>query len=103
MKHFMIKYRFTTGTEESWHGEIKKFIAALNADPAVKGKITYRCMKHRDGNDYYHIAGAEDQQAIKALQACSFFPHYTKETERVAGGHVEVLPLDIIAETDFRA
>lgn len=103
MKYFMIKYRFTTGTREDWHGEIKRFIAALNADPALAGKITYRCMRRRDGDDYYHIAGTADDQATKTLQSRSFFPAYTEATKHAAGGEVEVLPLDIIAETDFRA
>jgi len=103
MKHFLIKYRFTNGTEDAWHQEIRRFIAALNADPAVAGKISYRCVKRRDGSDYYHLAAAADEHAIKALQERSFFPAYTAETNRVAGGTVEVLPLEIIAETNFRA
>lgn len=103
MKHFLIRYQFTTGTQDEWHQAIKRFIAALNADPAIKDKISYRCMKRRDGLDYYHIAAAADDQAITALQSRAFFPGYTEETKRVAGGQVEVLPLEIIAETDFRA
>ena len=101
MKHFMIKYRFTTGTGGILARRNQGFIARFNADPAVKGKITYRCMKHRDGNDYpSRRRGPERDQGAASLR---FFPAYTKETERVAGGHIEVLPLDIIAETDFRA
>ena len=48
MKHFMIKYRFANGTTEEWHREIGRFIAALDIDPGLKGKISYRCMKNRD-------------------------------------------------------
>src|SRR6185295_4119994 len=103
MKYFMIKYRFQNGTEEAWHQEIARFIAALDGDPALKGNISYRCMKSRDGSDYYHLAGAVDEQAIKALQQSEFFPRYTEKTKSVAGGAVEVLPLEMIAETKFRA
>jgi len=53
MKQFLIKYRHTTGTTEDWHREIASFIASLDGDPALKGKIGYRCMKGRDGADYY--------------------------------------------------
>ena len=40
-----------------------------------------------------------DDQAIKALQARLFFSRYTEKTKLVAGGAVDVLPLEIIAET----
>ena len=99
MKHFLIKYRHTTGTTEVWHREIAAFIANLDGDPALKGKIGYRCMKGRDGADYYHLATVLDDSARLALQERAFFKHYTEATRTAAGGSVEVLPLDMIAET----
>ena len=62
MKHFLIKYRFTNGTEEQWHQDIKDFIAALQNDADLKGRISYRCMKVRDDLAYYHLASAIDDQ-----------------------------------------
>ncbi len=56
MKHFMITYRFANGTTEAWHREIQKFISALDNDPELKGKISYRCMKNRDDSGYMHLA-----------------------------------------------
>jgi hypothetical protein len=102
MKHFMIKYRLKDKSEEEWHKDIVRFIAALDEDPDVTGKILYRCMKRRGGTDYYHIAAAADDDAIKALQSRAFFARYTQETGLAAGGEVEVLPLEIIAETKGR-
>ena len=99
MKHFMIKYQFANGTTEQWHGEIERFIAALNSDPELKGKISYRVMKNRDDTSYYHLAAAADEQAIKTLQAREFFKHYTEKTRQVAGGEVTVTPIEVIAET----
>jgi hypothetical protein len=99
MKHFLIKYRHTTGTTEDWHREIASFIANLDGDPALKGKIGYRCMKGRDGADYYHLATVFDDTARVALQERAFFKHYTEATRTAAGGSVEVLPLEMIAET----
>ena len=63
MKQFLIKYRLKNGSPDAWHADIARFIAALNADPALKG-ISYRCMKHRDGNDYYHLATVADDAAV---------------------------------------
>jgi hypothetical protein len=99
MKQFLIRYRMTNGTQDEWHRTIARFIAALDDDPELKGKILYRCMKGRDGPDYYHLATAVDDQAIKTLQQREFFKRYTEETRRVAGGEVAVQPLEIIAET----
>jgi hypothetical protein len=87
MKHFMIKYQFANGTTEDWHREIGRFIAALNNDPELRGKIAYRCMKNRDDTSYYH------------LQQRDFFKHYTEKTRQVAGGEVVVTPIELIAET----
>jgi hypothetical protein len=99
MKHFLIKYRLKNGSEERWHQGIVRFISALDNDPALRGKISYRCMKGRGGSDYYHIATAADDDAIRALQAREFFIRYTEETKLAAGGEVEVLPLETLAET----
>jgi hypothetical protein len=103
MKHFLIKYRFKSGSKEEWHQEIARFIATLDNDPALKGKIAYRCMKAKEGADYYHWAAPVDDAALKALQGNEFFRRYTEKTKLVAGGEVEVLPLEIIAETKYRA
>ena len=48
MKYSLIKYRFQNGSEEAWHSDIAEFIAALDGDPALQGKISYRCMKSRE-------------------------------------------------------
>ena len=99
MKHFMIRYTRTNGAEEDWHRDIAEFIAAIDGDPDLKGKITYRCMKMRDDLSYTHLAAAADEQAIKALQSRDFFKRYTEKTRAVAGGEVTVTPLQLIAET----
>jgi hypothetical protein len=99
MKHFMIKYQFANGTSEEWHREINRFIAALNNDPELKGRIVYRVMKNRDDASYFHLAAAADDEAIKTLQARDFFKHYTEKTRQVAGGEVVVTPIEVIAET----
>jgi hypothetical protein len=99
MKHFMIKYQFANGTPEAWHQEVARFIAALNSDPELRGKILYRVMKNRDDASYFHLAAAADEQAVKTLQSRDFFKHYTERTRQVAGGEVTVTPIEVIAET----
>lgn len=99
MKHFMIKYQFTSGTTEAWHQEIGRFIKAINDDPELKGRISYRCMKNRDDGSYFHLADVADDQAQKTLQSRAFFKHYTEMTRKVAGGEVTVTPIELIDAT----
>ena len=103
MKRFLIKYRRQNTPQDVWHRDIAEFIAALDADPALQGKISYCCMKSRDGSDYYHLATAADEQAVKALQQHPSFARYTDKTREAAGGAVDVLPLEVVAETKWRA
>jgi len=99
MKQFLIRYRLTNGTPDAWHQDVAKFIAALDSDPDLKGRISYRVMKTKDGSEYYHIASPADEDAVKTLQQRDFFKSYTEKTRAVAGGDVTVSPLEIIAET----
>ena len=39
MKHFMIRYKFANGTTEAWHGEIARFIAALDGSPPTEAVV----------------------------------------------------------------
>jgi hypothetical protein len=100
MKHFIIKYQFANGTTDDWHREVKRFIAAIDGDPELKGRISYCCMKNRDDSSYFHLAAATDDAAVKSLQSRDFFKAYTEKTREVAaGGQVTVTPIEVIAET----
>jgi quinol monooxygenase YgiN len=103
MKHFLIKYRFKDGSPEAWRDEIERFIAAVEADEILKGRIAYRCMKADNGSgEYYHLAATADDEAAKALQSRDFFKRYTEHMRQASAGTLEVLPLAIIAETSAR-
>jgi hypothetical protein len=99
MKYSMIKYQFTNGTTEDWHREIGRFIAAIETDPELKGRISYRCMKNLDDNSYVHLAAAADDAAISTLQSRDFFQQYKEKTREAAGGIVTVTPIEMIAGT----
>jgi len=99
MKQFLITYRFTNGSEEAWHQEINRFIAAIDSDPELHGKISYTALKSSKGPEYYHLAVPVDEEATKLLGSKDFFKHYTEQTELVSGGSVEVIPLEVVAAT----
>jgi quinol monooxygenase YgiN len=100
MKYSMIRYQFANGTEEAWHREVARFVAALNGDPELKGRISYRVMKNRGDSSYIHLAGVTDDAAVKALQSREFFKAYQAKTRQVAAnGDVTVTPVELIAQT----
>lgn len=99
MKHFLVRYRFLTGSPDAWHLEIERFVAALDADPELHDRISYRCTKVKDGADYVHLATAADDEAVKLLGTRSYFIHYTRQCDLVSNDGVEVLPLELIART----
>lgn len=99
MKQFLITYRLQEGREDQRAQEIAAFIDAIDADPILRGKISYRSMKRGGRPEYYHIATAADEAAVRDLQSREFFAHYTAQTEALADGEVDVSPLETIAET----
>ena len=100
MKYNMIRYQFANGTPEDWHREVARFIAAIDGDPDLKGKMSYRVMKNRDDSSYFHLAAVADDQAVKTLQSREFFKAYQAKTRSVAaGGQVTVTPIEVIGET----
>jgi quinol monooxygenase YgiN len=99
MKHFMIEYTLKNAAADAWHADVAAFIAALNGDPELNGRIQYRVTRKKDSTSYYHFAAAADEQAVKALQQKDFFKRYTERTREVAGGEVTVTPVEIIGET----
>jgi hypothetical protein len=101
MKQFMIRYQRRNSTADAWHQDIARFIAALDADAELKGRISYRCMKVGD-NQYCHIATVADDQAPKILQQRDWFKKYNERTREVGGGEVDVSPIEIVGETKTR-
>ena len=99
MKQFLITYTFSQGSEADWRKEIDTFIAAIENDPELHGKLSYRCMKSGKGPEYFHIATVEDESVTTLLGQRDFFKHYSEKTEEVSGGNVRVMPLELIAET----
>ena len=101
MKRFLVRYTFRldAAATDAWHRRVAEFIAAVDGDADLRGRIRYRCMHGKGTADYFHLAEAADDEAIQTLQSREYFKTYTAETKRVAGGSVDVLGLETLAET----
>ncbi len=102
MKRFMIKYHFAGGAREAWHATVAEFISALDTDSDLQGKISYVCLRESEGEAYYHLAAAVDDETVQLLQGKEFFKRYSKATREAGGGEVTVVPITLIAETPRR-
>jgi hypothetical protein len=92
MKQFLIKYRHTNGSTEDWHREIGQFIAAIDGDPALAGKVGYRCLKARDGADYFHIATVHDDSGRIALQeTLRRYPEWEVDQDNIVRLHTSTV------------
>jgi hypothetical protein len=98
MKRFLIRYQRRYASAQAWHDEIAQFIAALDNDAELRGRISYRCMKAGDAQ-YFHIATVTDDTVPKILQGRDYFRIYNERTRAVGGGEVVVSPIEIVSET----
>ncbi|HVY20583.1 MAG TPA: hypothetical protein VHA70_10965 [Bauldia sp.] len=102
MPQSIIVYTFKTGPRDEWRRQITAMVAEMNGDPDLKGRISYRVLKERNGDRYWHVASAVDDAALKALQSKDYFRRYQAATREISGGTVEVIGTETMAETDFR-
>lgn len=47
MKRFLIRYNFSLddASVDAWHVHVATFIAEIENDPALQGRLSYRCLK----------------------------------------------------------
>ncbi|MGA2551859.1 MAG: hypothetical protein ABSF50_17060 [Burkholderiaceae bacterium] len=99
MKSFLITYERLGGSVEQWHERIHEFIKGIDSDAELSGRISYLCLRSKDGNRYWHVAQALDENAAADLQRKDFFKRYSESMRAIADGHVDVVPLEIVART----
>jgi hypothetical protein len=92
-----LRERLQFAAQDAW-SDLPGSLCA-SEEPGSDLAIAQGSVPVRDGIDYYHLAFAVDDRAIKTLQERDFFKRYTEKTKFVAGGEVEVLPLEVVAET----
>ena len=98
MRYNLIKYHLTNGNPDEWNREVASFVKAIDEDPSLRGKIAYRALR-TEGGDYYHLAVSVDETATKELVSRDFFKQYAEKVEKASAGGVEVLPLEVVAQT----
>lgn len=94
-----IRYEFN-GDEAIWEATIARFIDAVNADPEIGGKFSYRVMKAREGKTRVHWGQWDVPETVQILQSREYFKEFAAVLKGFAGDTLSPVPLVGYAATD---
>ena len=98
MIYSLIEYRIKEPSE-TWEREVLAFIQAIDGDPSLRGRISYRCLKQQDGVSFCHLAAASDESAVEELKRKPFFKPYSERLRAVAESGPKFTKLAVIGGT----
>ena len=101
MVYSQIRYTLNTPSE-LWEQEVMAFIEAVDSDPSLSGRISYRSFKGADGVSFYHMSGAADAGALAELMAKPFFKEYAARVKAVSKIGPEVTQLNLVGGTKIQ-
>ena len=94
----LIQYDYD-GDEGEWMAAVEGFVAAIDADPALRGKFSYRTNIAADGVGRVHVGRWDDEETLAHLQAQEFFKQFAAKVGEFAGGAPNATRLRLAAET----
>jgi hypothetical protein len=94
----LIEYRIKEPSK-TWESEVVPFIEAIDGDPSLRGRISYRCLKQQDGVSFCHFAAASDESAVEELKRKPFFKPYSERLRAVAESGPKFTKVAVIGGT----
>lgn len=94
----LIQYDYV-GDEGEWMAACEAFVAAIDADPDLTGKFSYRISKAPDGVGRVHVGRWEAKETLAHLQAQDFFQTFAEKIGEFSGGKRTATPLELAAGT----
>jgi hypothetical protein len=101
----LIEYRLKEHIKEhseAWEREILAFIHAIDRDPSLRERVSYRCLKQQDGVTYCHLAAAVDDSAVDDLKRKEFFKPYSERLRTVAQSGPDFTKLQVVGGTEVQ-
>ena len=80
MYGILIQYDYD-GDEGEWMAACEAFVSAIDADPRLKGKFSYRINKSADGVGRVHVGSWDTEETVKHLQSQDFFKAFAAKVE----------------------
>ncbi len=94
----LIQYNYD-GDEGEWMTAVEAFVGAVDADPALRGKFSYRVNIAGDGVGRAHVGRWDAEETLAHLQAQDFFKRFAAKVSEFAGGAPNATRLRLAAET----
>jgi len=94
----LIQYNYD-GDEGEWLTAVEEFVAAVDADPALRGKFSYRVDIAADGVGRVHVGHWDAEETLAHLQAQDFFKRFAAKVGEFAGGAPNATRLRLAVET----
>ena len=101
MIYSLIEYRLKAPSE-AWEREVLAFIHAIDGDSSLRGRVSYRCLKHEDGVTYCHLAAAVDDGAVNDLKRKEFFKPYSDKLRALAHSGPDFTKLQFVGGTEVQ-
>jgi hypothetical protein len=101
MIYSLIRYAIREPSED-WEREVSAFIQAIDRDPSLRGRVSYRCLKESDGVSFCHIAAAVNDSAVEDLKERPFFKPYSAKLRAIATRGPEFTKLQVVGETEIQ-
>jgi len=94
----LIQYDYD-GDESAWQTAVEGFVTAIDADPDLRGKFSYRVNTAADGVGRVHVGRWDKEETLAHLQAQDFFKQFAAKVGEFAGGSPNVTRLRQAAGT----
>ena len=101
MVYSLIRYTVKAPTDE-WEREVLAFIQAIDREPSLCGRVSYRCFRQADGVSYCHVAAAVDDSAVDDLKQKPFFKPYSARLRAVAESGPDFTKLQAVGGTEIQ-
>ncbi len=98
MNGILIQYDYD-GDEGAWLAAVEDFVAAIDDDPVLRGRFSYRVNVAADGVSRVHVGRWDSEETLTHLQSQDFFKAFAAKVGEFAGGPPNASRMRLAAET----
>jgi hypothetical protein len=95
----LIQYDYD-GDEAPWLAAVEAFVTAIDADPVLRGKFSYRVNTAADGVGRVHVGCWDNEATLAHLQSQDFFKLFAGKIGEFSVGGPNATRLRLAAETE---
>ena len=81
------------GDEAAWERTTSRFIAAIDKDKELAGRLHYRVNRAKEGSRRVHWGWWESPDIVPILQSRDYFKEFTARVREMGGDSLTTIPL----------